>query len=183
MLQVRANRVCTCTAFFVSKLVGEIRPYFLLMPKYSWNESTTSSGDGRLTHKSTGRFHEASSGPEAFTGLEKSFLCKSQNFSGRAWVPFFWSHFLSSWSQSCAKTQLHKFSRKKRTYLWGKLLHTPEHEHHQWNDSKLLSFFWQWKSIKSKKRKEKKDYKKKLGKLHSHEARKGRGRIRWVKAD
>ena len=45
------------------------------------------------------------------TGLEKSFLCQSQNFLGRARVPFFWSHFLSSWSQSCAKTQ--KFRRKK----------------------------------------------------------------------
>ena len=49
---------------------------------------------------------------DAITGLEKSFLCLSQNFSGRARVPFFWSHFLSSWSQSCAKTQ--KFRRKKK---------------------------------------------------------------------
>ena len=45
-------------------------------------------------------------------GLEKSFPCQSQNFSGRARVPFFWSQFLSSWSQSCAKTQ--KFRRKKK---------------------------------------------------------------------
>ena len=45
-------------------------------------------------------------------GLEKSFLCQSHNLSGRTWVPFFWSHFLSSWSQSCAKTQ--KLGRKKR---------------------------------------------------------------------
>ena len=45
-------------------------------------------------------------------GLEKSFLCQSQNFSGRVRVPFFWSHFPSSWSQSCAKTQ--KFRRKKK---------------------------------------------------------------------
>ena len=63
------------------------------------------------------------------TGLEKSFLCQSQNFSGRARVPFFWSHFLSSWSQSCAKTQ--KFRRKKKEAVGGQLLHTPEHEHHQ----------------------------------------------------
>ena len=40
-----------------------------------------------------------------FTGLEKSFLCQSQNFSDRARAPFFWSDFLSSWSQSCAQTQ------------------------------------------------------------------------------
>ena len=39
-------------------------------------------------------------------GLEKSFLCRSQNFSGRTRAPFFWSQFLSSWSQSCAKTSI-----------------------------------------------------------------------------
>ena len=66
-------------------------------------------------------------------------------------VPFFWSHFLSSWSQSCAKTQ--KFRRKKRSYLWD-LLHTPGHEHHQWNDSKFLSLGNEnrWKKKEKKKK-------------------------------
>ena len=50
-------------------------------------------------------------------------------------VPFFWSHFLSSWSQSCTKTQKLR-RKKKRSHLWGHLLHTPGHEHHQWNDRK-----------------------------------------------
>ena len=40
-------------------------------------------------------------------------------------------------------------------------------------------FFWQWKSIESKKKKSRK----KLGPLHSHETRRGSGRRCWVKAD
>ena len=49
-------------------------------------------------------------------GLEKSFLCQSQFFSGRARVPFFWSHFLSTRSQSCSKTQ--KLRRKKKEAIF-----------------------------------------------------------------
>ena len=83
-------------------------------------------------------------------------------------VPFFWSHFLSSWSQSCAKTQ--KFRRKKRSYIWGHLLHTPGHEHHQWNDRK-------------RKEKKKKLQERSWAHFISHETLRGRGRSCWIKAD
>ena len=102
-------------------------------------------------------------------------------------VPFFWSHFLSSWSQSCAKTP--KFRRKKKkSYLWGHLLHTSGHEHHQWNDSKFLFFGNEnrWKAKKKKKKKKEKKKKltrKKLGPAHSHETLRGRGRSCWIQAD
>ena len=66
----------------------------------------------------------------------------------------------------------------KKNYLWCQLLHTPQNEHHQWNDSNF--FFWQWQSMKSKKKERKKERKKllrkNLGPLHSLETRRGRGR-------
>ena len=61
MLQVRANRVCTRTSFFVSKTVREIKAYFLPMTKVQLK---------RINHKLSRRtvdapcFREASSGPE-----------------------------------------------------------------------------------------------------------------------
>ena len=39
-------------------------------------------------------------------------------------VPFFWSHFLSSWSQSCAKTR--KFRRKKKAIFEAILCTHPD---------------------------------------------------------
>ena len=53
-------------------------------------------------------------------------------------MPFFWSHFLLSWSQSCAKTQ--KFRRKKKEVIFeaGQLLHHPNTNIINENDSKLL---------------------------------------------
>ena len=56
--------------------------------------------------------------------------------------------------------RLKSLGAKKRSYHWD-LLHTPGHEHHQWNDSKFL-FFLQWKSMKKKKKKKRKEKKKKL---------------------
>ena len=129
------------------------------------------------------------------SGLEKSFLCQSQNclgchFSGRIFFQL---------GRNRAP-RLKSLGAKKRSYLWGHLLDTPGHERHQWNDSKLL-FFWQWKSMKAKKKKKKKRKEKKkklqeskdnfyyyytrkqLGPLHSHETLRGRGRSYWIKAD
>ena len=70
------------------------------------------------------------------SGLEKSFLCQSQNclgchFSGRIF-------FQPGRNRA---PRLKSLGAKKRSYLWGHLLDTPGHEHHQWNDSKFL-FFW-----------------------------------------
>ena len=96
------------------------------------------------------------------------FLCQSQIFSGQARVPFFWSNFLSSWSQSCAKTQ--KLGRKKKrsyVHVWGQLLHTPEHKQHQWNDSKFLFFFFK-ENEKQKKKERKKERKKLLERTWAH---------------
>ena len=53
-LQVLLNGVCTRISFFVSKTVREIRAFFYPRPKCSWNESTTSSDDGRLTRHEQG---------------------------------------------------------------------------------------------------------------------------------
>ena len=54
-LQVLPNRMCTRISFFASKTVREIRAFFFYpWPKYSWNESTTSSADGRLTRHGQG---------------------------------------------------------------------------------------------------------------------------------
>ena len=79
-------------------------------------------------------------------------------------VPFCWAHFLSSWSQSCAKTRKFRRKKRKRSYLWGHLLHTSGHEHHQWNDCKFLFFGnenrWKAKKKKKEKKKEKKERKK-----------------------
>ena len=44
-------------------------------------------------------------------------------------VPFFWSHFLSSWSQSCAKTQ--KFRRKKKEAIFEAIFCTHPDTNHQ----------------------------------------------------
>ena len=99
------------------------------------------------------------------------FLCQLQNFSDRAQAPFFWSHFLSTWSQSCAETQNFRRKEKKRRYLWGQLLHTPENEYHQWNDSKFL--FLESKLMENKKKNE--PYRKKLCPIHFHETRRRRG--------
>ena len=53
---------------------------------------------------------------ECLFRARKIFLVSVAEFSDRARAPFFWSHFLShflsTWSQSCAKTQ--NFRRKKK---------------------------------------------------------------------
>ena len=49
------------------------------------------------------------------SGLEKSFLCQSQNFQAEPGCHFSVRIFLSSWSQSCVKTQ--KFRRRQKKKL------------------------------------------------------------------
>ena len=65
MLQVRSNRVCTRTSFFVSKTtVREIRAYFLPMTKIQLKRVNHKLSRRTVDAPSTGRFREASSGPE-----------------------------------------------------------------------------------------------------------------------
>ena len=64
MLQVRANRVCTRISFFVSKTVREIRALFLPMRKIQLKRVNHKLGQRSVDAPSTGRFREASSGPE-----------------------------------------------------------------------------------------------------------------------
>ena len=64
MLQVRANRVCTRISFFVSKTVREIRAFFLPMTKIQLKRVNNKLGRRTVDAPSTGRFREASSGPE-----------------------------------------------------------------------------------------------------------------------
>ena len=124
----------------------------------------------------------------ALTGLEKSFLCQSQNclgchFSGRIFFHL---------GRSRAPRLKSLGAKKKRSYLWGHLLHTSWHEHHQWNGSKFLLLAMKIDEMQKKKkkkrkrkkeRKKKKTTRKKLGPLHSHETLRGRGRSCWLKAD
>ena len=113
------------------------------------------------------------------TGLEKSFLCQSQNFSGQARESFFWSHFLSTWSLSCAKTQ--KFRRKKKAAIFKASFCTHPNTNII-NEMIARCFFFfslQWKSMESKKS----NYYKEVVPNHSLESRRGRGRRCRVKAD
>ena len=64
MLQVRGNRVCTRTSLFVSKTVREIRAYFLPMTKIQLKRVNHKLSRWTVDAPLTGRFHEASSGPE-----------------------------------------------------------------------------------------------------------------------
>ena len=64
MLQVRANRVCTRISFFVSKTVREIRAFFLPMTNILLKRVNYNLGRWTVDAPSTGRFREASSGPE-----------------------------------------------------------------------------------------------------------------------
>ena len=64
MLQVRANRVCTRILYFVSKTVREIRAFFLPMTKIQLKRVNHKLGQRSVDTPSTGRFREASSGPE-----------------------------------------------------------------------------------------------------------------------
>ena len=64
MLQVRANRVCTRTSFFVSKTVREIRAYFLPMTTIQLKRVNHKLSRRTVDAPSTGRFREATSGPE-----------------------------------------------------------------------------------------------------------------------
>ena len=90
----------------------------------SWNEKMTNQdemnlGTDRREHVCS---YTRSNGCRAlanknFSGLEKSFLCHSQNFSGLTRAPYFWSHFLSSWSQSCGKTQKVRHKKKRKRSL------------------------------------------------------------------
>ena len=81
MLQVRANRVCTRTTFFVSKTVREIKAYFLPMTKIQMKRVNHKLSRRTVDAPSTGRFREASSGPEKLkfgsawlTGKKANFL-------------------------------------------------------------------------------------------------------------
>ena len=64
MLQVRANRVCTHISFFVLKTVREIRAFFLPMTTIQLKRVNHKLGQRSVDAPSTGRFREASSGPE-----------------------------------------------------------------------------------------------------------------------
>ena len=64
MLQVRANRVCTHTSFFILKTVRKIRAYFLPMTKIQLKRVNYKLSRRTVDVPSTGRFHEVSSGPE-----------------------------------------------------------------------------------------------------------------------
>ena len=64
MLQVRANRVCTRISFCVSKTVREIMAFFLPMTKIQLKQVNHKLGQRSVDAPSTGRFLEASSGPE-----------------------------------------------------------------------------------------------------------------------
>ena len=63
-VQVGAKRVCTRTSLFVSKTVTEIRAYFLPMTKIQLKRVNHKLSRQTVDAPSTGRFHEASSGPE-----------------------------------------------------------------------------------------------------------------------
>ena len=74
MLQVHANRMCTCISFFVSKTVKEIRAYFLSMIKIQLKRVDHKLSRRTIDAPSIWRFREASSGPEKSLvqhGLEK----------------------------------------------------------------------------------------------------------------
>ena len=64
MLQVRTNRVCTRISFFVSKTVREIRAFFLPMTKIQLKRVNHKLGQRSVDAPPTGRFREASGGPE-----------------------------------------------------------------------------------------------------------------------
>ena len=49
VVQVRVNRMCTRISFSFRKRSGKSEDFFLPLSKHSWNESITSSADGRLT--------------------------------------------------------------------------------------------------------------------------------------
>ena len=63
-LQVHTNRVCTRTSFFVSKTVREIRAYFPPTTKIQLKLVNHELSRRTVDAPSTGRFPEASSGPE-----------------------------------------------------------------------------------------------------------------------
>ena len=64
MLQVHANRVCTRISFFVSKTVGGIIAYFLPMTKIQLKRVNHKLSRQMVDAPLTGRFREASNGPE-----------------------------------------------------------------------------------------------------------------------
>ena len=63
-LHVRANRMCTHISFFVLNTVREIRAKFLAMTKILLERATHKLSRRTMDAPSTGRAHEASSGPE-----------------------------------------------------------------------------------------------------------------------
>ena len=64
MLQVCANRMCTRISFFVSKVVSEIRAFFLSMLKIQLKRVNHQLSRRTVGAPWTGRAREASSGPE-----------------------------------------------------------------------------------------------------------------------
>ena len=60
MLQLRVNRVCTCSSFFVSKTVREIRAFFLDMTKIQLKRVNHKLSRRTVDAPSTGRAREAS---------------------------------------------------------------------------------------------------------------------------
>ena len=149
----------------------------------------------------------------AMAGLEKSFLCQSQNclgchFSGRI---FF--HLGRS-----RAPRLESLGAKKKKEPIFEAIFCTHPDTNIINEMVASSFYWRWKSMKSKKKKKnerkekerKKERKrnywkehtgqadgskypvsiaktlftgKKLGPLHSHETLRGRGWSCWLKAD
>ena len=82
-----------------------------------------------------------------YPGLEKSFLCQLQNFSGRTRAPFYSGRIFFHLGRSRAPRLKTLAAKKNVAYLRGQLLHTPEHEHHQWHVQTFLFWQWKWKEI------------------------------------
>ena len=80
MLQVRANRVCTRTSFFVSKTVREIRAYFLPTTNIQLKRANHKLSRRTVDAPSTGHFREASSGPEKHKFGSGRLSRKKENF-------------------------------------------------------------------------------------------------------
>ena len=81
MLQVHANRMCTCIEFFISKMVREIRGYFLPLPKLQLKRVQHKLRRRMIHAPSTCRFHQASRDPEKSL-VQHSFVVKRGKLRG-----------------------------------------------------------------------------------------------------
>ena len=79
MLQVHANQMCTRISFFVLKTVREISAFLLSMTKIQLKRVNHKLRRRKIDAPSTGRFCEASSGPEK-TLVQHGLVEKKANF-------------------------------------------------------------------------------------------------------